>query len=312
MPASNTFSHVAVVGAGSVGCYFGGMLARAGNRVTLIGRPGHVDAINDRRLHVRSIKFEEHVPVTATTDIAAVSDADLVLVTVKTLDTESAARALAPHFKSNAQLLTMQNGVDNADRVRAATGIDALAAVVYVAAEMTAPGQVTHSGRGDLIVGRISGAQTDAPERITALFTSAQVPCRTSDQIRTDLWHKLVMNSAYNAISALSRARYGAIAEHQLASEVVDQLIREAVAVANADGITLPLEGTLAAGPKLARMIPAAFSSTAQDIERGKPTEIDSLNGYIVRRGRELGVPTPVNQTVHALVRLLEQGHAAV
>jgi 2-dehydropantoate 2-reductase len=206
----------------------------------------------------------------------------------------------------------MQNGVDNADRVRAATGIDALAAVVYVAAEMTAPGEITHKARGDLIVGQLSGEQKDTPERITELFTSADVPCRASEQIRVDLWHKLVMNSAYNAISALSRASYGAIAEHALASEVADQVIREAVAVAHADGIDLPLESTLAAGPKLARMIGAAFSSTAQDIERGKLTEIDSLNGYIVRRGRELGLPTPVNQTLHALVRLLEQGRAPI
>jgi 2-dehydropantoate 2-reductase len=119
------------------------------------------------------------------------------------------------------------------------------------------------------------------------------------------------MNCAYNAISALGRARYGAVAEHKHARALVELATREAVAVAQAAGIPLPLDDTLAAARKLGRAIAGALSSTAQDIERGKRTEIDSLNGYIARRGSELGVPAPVNQTLHALVKLLEESGSA-
>ena len=142
---------------------------------------------------------------------------------------------------------------------------------------------------------------------IAQLFESAGVPCKVSSQIELDLWQKLVMNCAYNAISALARARYGTVAGHEQASSIVELATREAVAVAQAAGVPLPLEATLASARQLGRAIAGALSSTAQDIERGKRTEIDSLNGWVARRGQELGVPTPVNRTLHALVKLLEQ-----
>ena len=115
------------------------------------------------------------------------------------------------------------------------------------------------------------------------------------------------MNCAYNAVSALGRARYGVVAGHDQASAIVEMATREAVAVAQAAGVSLPLDATLAAARQLGRAIAGALSSTAQDIERGKRTEIDSLNGYVARRAAELGVPAPVNQTLHALVKLLEE-----
>jgi 2-dehydropantoate 2-reductase len=287
------------------------MLARAGVPVTLIGRPLHVDAVKQDGLRIKSIHFDEHVRLAATTEVSAAADADIAIVTVKTLDTESAARALAPHVKESAVLLSLQNGVENAGIISADIGRPALAAVVYVAAEMTAPGVVTHSGRGDLIVGEPgTSAVPQRVDAIAALFQSAGVPCKISAQIELDLWQKLVMNCAYNAISALARARYGTVAGHEQASSVVELATREAVAVAQAAGVPLPLEATLANARQLGRAIAGALSSTAQDIERGKRTEIDSLNGYIARRAAELGVPAPVNQTLHALVKLLEENAA--
>ena len=145
---------VAVVGAGAVGCYFGGMLARAGVPVTLIGRANHVDAINRDGLFLERAGFQGYVRVTADTRIDAVREATIVLLCVKTVDTETAAIALAPHLGKDALLVSFQNGVDNADRIRAAAGIDALPAVVYVAAAMSGPGRVKHYGRGDIVIGR--------------------------------------------------------------------------------------------------------------------------------------------------------------
>ncbi|MGH9439168.1 MAG: ketopantoate reductase family protein, partial [Terriglobia bacterium] len=144
---------VAVMGAGAVGCYFGGMLARAGAPVTLIGRPQHVEAINREGVFIDGVNFQEKIPVSASTELSTAREAQVVLFCVKTLDTEQVARALAPHLARGATVISLQNGVDNVERIRAAVGLEAIAAVVYVAAEMAGPGHVKHSGRGDLIIG---------------------------------------------------------------------------------------------------------------------------------------------------------------
>jgi 2-dehydropantoate 2-reductase len=222
---------------------------------------------------------------------------------VKTTDTESAAHAVQPHLAVGSVLVSMQNGVDNAQRIRAATGIDAVPAVVYVAAAMTAAGHVTHSGRGDLILGRTSAADVD---EIAALFERAEVPCRVSDEIRVQLWTKMLMNCAYNAISALTRARYGPIARDMRARELMRLIVAEAVAVAAAEGVTLSAEAMTEAAYMLGEAMSGATSSTAQDIARGRLTEIDSLNGYVVRSGARSGIPVPVNRALYTLVKLLE------
>jgi 2-dehydropantoate 2-reductase len=302
---------VAVVGAGAVGCYFGGMLARAGAHVTLIGRAAHVEAIKRDGLSIDSIHFKERIPVSASTDIAAVRDAQLVLFSVKTVDTEDTAKLLAPHLAPDTIVVSLQNGVDNVERIDFAAGIEAIPAVVYIAAAMIGSGQVKHSGRGDLIIGNLS-SNHDANESelvdVAASFTRAGVPCRISKNITVELWEKLIMNCAYNAVSALSRTKYGCIARDAGSIEVIKSVVIESVAVGRAAGVQLSADTMTAAALKLgSEAIPEAISSTAQDIARGKPTEIDSLNGFLVRRGAELGVPTPVNQTLYSLVKLLEQ-----
>jgi 2-dehydropantoate 2-reductase len=299
---------IAVVGAGAVGCYFGGMLARAGAPVTLIGRALHVQAINRDRLFIDSIHFKEHVRVSADTELGVVRDARLVLFSVKTVDTESTAKLLAPYLAPDTIVVSLQNGLDNAERIDFAVGIQAIPAVVYIAAEMIGPGRVKHSGRGDLIIGSLSPTHDAVNlDELAATFTRAGVPCRISNNIRLEQWEKLIMNCAYNAISALSRTKYGQIAQDSGTIEVMKSVIIEAVTVGNAAGVPLSAEKMIAAVLKLGRdAIPEALSSTAQDITRGKPTEIDSLNGFVVRKGAELGVHTPVNQTLYSLVKLLE------
>lgn len=306
---------VAVVGAGAVGCYFGGMLARAGAPVTLIGRARHVEAINRDGLFIDSIHFQERVAVSASTEIGAVRDAELVLFSVKTVDTEGTAKLLAPYLAPDTIVVSLQNGVDNVERIDFAAGIEAIPAVVYIAAAMTGLGRVKHSGRGDLIIGHPSGnplpnhdgSESELAEVATA-FTRAGVPCRISKNIMAELWEKLIMNCAYNAISALSHTKYGRIARDAGSIEVIKRVVIEAVAVGKAVGVQLSADAMTAAALRLgSEAIPEALSSTAQDIARGKPTEIDSLNGFLVRKGAELGVPTPVNQTLQSLVKLLEQ-----
>jgi 2-dehydropantoate 2-reductase len=304
---------IAVLGAGAVGCYFGGLLARAGVPLTLIGRAPHVEAITRDGLFVEGLHFQERIPIAAVTNVDAVREAAIVLLCVKTLDTEQAAKALMPHLAAGALVVSLQNGVDNVERIRAATGMEALAAVVYVAAAMTGPGHVKHAGRGDLVLGdfwareRQGNGRRHELEDLAALFTRAAIPCRVSENIAADLWTKMIINCAYNAISALGHARYGRIVSNTWTREVLKEVIREAVAVARAGGVQFPEGDLVAIGLQLADTMSNATSSTAQDIARGKRTEIDSLNGYVVRRGTEVGIATPVNQTLHALVKLLEE-----
>jgi len=301
---------VAVIGAGAVGCYFGGMLTRAGAPVTFAGRPGkpsaHIDALAREGLRFDSVNFQEQVKVRVAALDAAVRAADLILLCVKTLDTESAAKQIAPHLKPGATVVSLQNGVDNAERIRAAAGFEALSSVVYVAASLPGAGHLRHAGRGDLILGHPK--RTAEVQRLAEMFTHAGVPCRVSENLEGDLWVKLTMNCAGNAISALARTTYGRIVAHEPAMQVVMNVIAEAVAVARAAGIALPPTDLTAAGLKLlAGDLKNATSSTAQDIAAGRRTEIASLNGFIAARGAALGVPTPVNHTLFAMVKLLEE-----
>jgi 2-dehydropantoate 2-reductase len=302
-------SPVAVVGAGAVGCYFGAMLARSGVRVKLVGRAPHVEAIARDGLLLDGLRVQEHIPIAATTSLAeGVRDAGVVLFCVKTFSTESAARELRPFLAPNTTILSLQNGVDNPDRIHAAIQAHAIPAAVYVAAEMTAPGRLTHTGRGDLIIGHRAGwpRQPDL-EPLAAMFEQAEVPCRISDDIAAELWTKMVINCAYNSLSALTRAPYGRMVQSEPVRDFGVRAIAETVAVARAEGVSLSEQAMVGAALRLTEKMMRATSSMAQDIARGRPTEIDSLNGYVVRRGATLGIATPVSEILVAMVKLLEE-----
>ena len=305
MTESQPWPRIAVVGAGAVGGYFGGLLARAGSPVVMIGRPPFVEAVRKNGLFLDTLQFQEKVRVEVSAEITAVRGAEIVLFCVKTTDNAATARAIAPLLSKDALVLSMQNGVDNVEQIRAA-GIEALPSVVYVAASVPEPGRVKHVGRGDLVV----GPKNEKTERIAALFSRTNVPCRISENIEGELWTKLVWNCALNAVSALGHAKYGQIVGSDDAWKVVEAAVYEVLAVAKAANVHAPgledpkaaLEGAL----KIATQMAEALSSTAQDMNRGKRTEIDSLNGYVSRRGTELAVPTPVNHALYALVKLAE------
>lgn len=297
---------IAVVGAGAVGGYFGGMLARAGAPVVMIGRAAFAEAVKKNGLLLDTVSFQETVKVESATEISAARGAEIVLFCVKTTDTAATARELAPLLAPGAIVVSMQNGVDNAEQIHRASGMEALGAVVYVAASVPAPGQVKHVGRGDLII----GPRNARTERVAEIFERAGVKCRISENIEGELWTKLIWNCALNAVSALGRAKYGQIAASEDARQVVAGAVHEVLAVARAAKIQPPgledPEVAIAGAVKIATQMAEALSSTGQDMVRGKRTEIDSLNGYIARRGKELGVATPINHTLYTLVKLAE------
>jgi 2-dehydropantoate 2-reductase len=304
---------VAVFGAGAVGCHYGAKLALAGAPVVLVGRPAHVEAFRSRGLWWDSAGTRTVVRVEADTAADAVRDAQLVLLCVKTSDTAQAARELQPRLRPGATVVSMQNGVDNVERARAAApGLDPLAAVVYVGASMAGPGHVVHAGRGDLVLGEVpggpGGGDPTRAARIAAVFERAGVPCPVVPDARAALWVKLTMNAAFNAISALTRGRYGALIADAGIGATMHAAIAECVAVARAEGVAIDDADTLhAAALRLGAAMAGATSSTEQDLALGRATEIDALNGHVAARGESLGVPVPVNRALHALVRMLER-----
>jgi 2-dehydropantoate 2-reductase len=292
---------IAVIGAGAVGCFYGAMLLRAGHDVTLIGRQTHVDAINAQGLYFESPIFTGFIPAKAATDIADLTPPDLVLFAVKSGDTDDTAAALRPILKPDTIVLSLQNGVDNPQRLRAIVSQPVIAAAVYVAAEMPAAGHIKHNGRGELVIG--ASPQSEA---LAKLLSDASVPTTIADDIDAVQWSKLINNCAYNALSAVAGIAYGEMFKVDGVPDIVTNAVVECLEVARACGISLPadlLDKTLA----LAASMPLQQSSTSQDLARGKPSEIDFLNGFIVRKGAEHGIPTPTNHALQVMVKLVER-----
>jgi 2-dehydropantoate 2-reductase len=294
---------IAVMGAGAVGCYYGGMLARAGHEVVLIGRLQHVMTVTRDGLRLQAQTFDEHIRVAASTHASAVEGAELVLFCVKSTDTESAAKEIKPHLAPGALILTLQNGVENASRLREILQHEVAAAVVYVATEMAGPGHVRHHGRGELVI-----EPSTKSEEVARAFVAAHIPTTISTNVRGELWAKLILNCAYNALSAITQMPYGQLVHIPGVKTTMNDVVAECLAVAHADGVVVP--GDVDAAVRgIAETMPSQYSSTAQDVARGKHSEIDHLNGLIVRRGDALNVPAPVNRTLHTLVKAIERKH---
>lgn len=313
---SSAHPRIVVVGAGAVGSFFGALLARAGHPVTLIGRPAHVEAIARDGLRVQMHEREIRVELHATTEIEAVRDAETVLVCVKSRDTDALARQLAPLLAADALVLSLQNGVDNPAVLAAHIRQPVIAVAVYVAAALAEPGLVRHYGRGELVLGPADAqaARDDALQHrlqdLAAVFASAQVPVRISATVIDDLWAKLLVNCAFNAISALTRQPYGRMVEQPAIRDLQEALVREVLEVARGSGHPLDAAQARESVREIGRSMAGQLSSTAYDLMRGRPTEIDDLNGVIVRRGAELGIATPANQSLYALVKLAQAAAA--
>jgi 2-dehydropantoate 2-reductase len=305
---------IGVVGAGAVGGYFGGILARGGHSVTLIARPAQVEAIEASGLRIQSATWQATIgapQLTATTDLSALTKMDGVLLCVKSSDTEAVSAQIGPFLAPDCWVMSLQNGVDNASRASQVLGRAVIAAVVYVATAAPEPGLVRHFGRGDLIIGNptagLFAPLTDlALQDIADRFSDAGVPVKVSDAVTHALWSKLLVNCVFNGLSALSQMDYGTLAAHPPTRQIMQAILDEVIKVASAAGTPLTPTEAADATERIIQGMPR--SSTAQDLARRKLTEIDHLNGFIAREGLRLGVPTPVNSTVHGLVKLLESG----
>lgn len=298
---------VAVVGAGGIGGYFGGLLARGGAEVVLIARGAHLRAIQERGLILKSQLFGEFtIPVQATDDADQVGEMDLVLFCVKAYDLEEAARQCRSLVGPNAAVIPVQNGIDVPERLEGILGEGrVLGGMTYVAGKIEAPGVVAQRGTsGELIFGELGGGTSGRAERILDFFRQAGLPAELRTDIRVRLWEKFIVICATGGVLALLRMPFGAVFASPEASELLRGVMGEVAQIARASGVDLP-EGTVERLYDFlrAKMAPVAKSSQLQDLEAGRRLELEFLNGTAVRLGRELGVPTPLNFAIYAALK---------
>lgn len=298
---------IAVMGTGAVGGYFGARLAAAGHELVFIARGKHLEAMRRSGLHIDGSNANLHIEKAIFTDRPEDGGtADLVLFCVKSYDTETAARALAPVIGDGTLILSLQNGVDNPQRIARLWGAPrTFSGVVYIGAQIAAPGVILHSSDGKIIFGQ-AGSYGSAAGRIEKTFAGAGINCAVSENIEKVQWSKLLWNTPFCAISALARANMRQI----LASESLIELARGCMAevhlAALTRGIELPLhlfEETISFSRSLGDFKP----SMLQDLEAGKPLEHEAFNGLVVHLMRQAGKPAPVNQCLYALLEQLDK-----
>jgi 2-dehydropantoate 2-reductase len=298
-----------VLGAGAVGCYFGGMLARAHHDVTFIARPERTQALNTSGLEMDCKTFHETIQVKASSDLSTLRDANLVLLSVKSLDTERTLTDIKSVLPNKAVILSLQNGVANIDIASNMIANPIYAAVVYVAAGMIGHRTMKHHGRGELLIGNPKESalgDEQSLKEICKLFEVADVPCAISPQIKREMWLKFLVNCSFNAISGIGQISYGGMIKSPGIVKLIEEITKEFLTIAALENVNITLAESLAANESIATTMVTQISSTAQDLSRGKMTEIDFLNGYIVELGKRYGVATPYNESVHALVKMLE------
>jgi 2-dehydropantoate 2-reductase len=292
---------VLVFGAGSVGSAVGALLA-AKHAVTLLCRPDHVKAINERGLRVTGKREMLVKNITGVMDLDGVEAPDLVLLTVKAYDTASAAKALKEVVSPRTVVVSLQNGLDNIDIVQGAFGERAVVGLTSIGITMLGPGEVRWAGEGDTVMGSPSGHKGTA-QRVASILTEAGLPTRTTDDIRSEVWLKAIVNASINPITALVRKENGAILEIPELLALSQAACAEGARAAEANGIALSCADPFDRVREVLRSTASNRSSMLQDVERGKRTEIDQINGALAEKGEGKGVPMPVNRALWALVR---------
>jgi 2-dehydropantoate 2-reductase len=301
---------IAVLGAGAMGSVIGGLLGKAGDEVTLIdvSKPT-IDAINANGLKIEDkAGMVETVRLKATDQPASVGVVDLLLVFVKCYHTETAVTNASPMIGSHTTVLSLQNGWGNGPRIAKIVGEDKLLlGVCYHSATVAAPGHVLHGGKGMTFIGEVSGKMTDRLAGVAKVFTGAGIEVTTTPNVLKEIWSKLALNVCTLPTSALLRFYAPQLVQHEAMLDLMRSLLREVVAVAQAQGIALDFEERWdAITGLLKRCGPNAKSSMLQDVEKGRHTEIDVINGAIVEAGQRLNIATPYNDTMVKMTKSLE------
>lgn len=305
---------MAIMGAGALGSLYGGMLAEAGEDVVLIKRSeDHVGAINSRGLQISGVRGDRVIKAKAATDPKTVGQVDLIFFMVKSFHTEEAAMDCLPMVGTDTTILTLQNGVDNAEKIGNVVGREkVMAGSSTHNAVFIKPGHVHHAMEGTTIIGEMNGSITNRARRISQVLNNAGIKTEISSNILGVLWTKLLLAVSVmplNAVTDLSPAEMIQIPELK---DVMTKVVQEAVNVASATGIRFAVEEPISWFLKFDQFKQREYTrgykaSMRQDIERGQKTEIEAFNGLLVRKGKQFGVPTPHNETLLGIIKGIER-----
>jgi 2-dehydropantoate 2-reductase len=305
---------IAILGAGALGCAIGATLTEGGHETWLIDRsPAHVDAMRTHGLRVDDARGTRQVRVRATTEPSEAGEADVVIVLVKSFHTDAAIRGALALVGPQTVVLSLQNGLGHEDILADAVGRErVLAGKTYVGGVLRGAGHIESGVVGKhTIIGELDGRVTERAQRIAEAFSRAGLQTQVSDNIVGTMWDKLLVNVATGALTGITSLTYGQLYDEPLLKAASLAAVSEAIAAAQAAGVTLSMTDPEQAWTLAAEGLPAAFkTSMLQSLEKGSVTEIDFINGSVVRWGARHGVPTPVNATLVACIKGIERAMA--
>mgnify|MGYP003530333462 CR=1 FL=1 len=298
---------ILVIGAGAVGGYFGGMLVKGGEVVTFVARGKYLDSLKTAGLRIRSHEGDLSLNVHAVRNPEEAGEVDLILMCVKSYDTKASTLQCMRNIGNNTVVLSLQNGVDNEEIIGEIAGRDrVLGGVVLIASELNESWEILHYYAGKIIMGELDGNISDRARTISDMFNRANIPCSLSRDIKKKLWEKLIWNAGFNSVSTITRSTLQEMFACPEAKALIRLTMEEVVAVAGGIGhvIDKSVIENYFREPERSREM---RTSTLQDLLKSKPLEIDAINGVVVTKGDELGIPTPCNSTLYALLKLIER-----
>ncbi len=303
-----------ILGAGAMGCLYGGKLSEAGYDVVLLDVwKEHVEAINDNGLKIEGIGGNRVIDgIRACTEPLLAGEADIVFVFVKSSHTAEAMESARCLMGQETKILTLQNGLGNVDVLSSLVGQDRIiAGTTAHGATLLGPGRIRHAGQGDTIIGTLNGSNRDSLEELFSCLERAGFATQLSSNVQGVLWDKLVVNVGINALTALTGLTNGALLEYKETEELLENAVAEALDVGKAKGVRFISSDPVEHVKEVCRKTSANLSSMLQDVGNSRKTEIDVINGAIVREGEGLGVITPVNRVLYNLIKVKEMRYGS-
>jgi 2-dehydropantoate 2-reductase len=303
---------ITIVGAGAMGSLFGGLLAEAGNKVLLLDIwEEHIDAINSKGLWIEGLSGDRFIKIKAISKPADINvSSDLFIIFVKSYQTESVAKNISSLVAARSTILTLQNGLGNFEILCHILGSEkVIAGTTSYGATMLGPGKVRHAGVGPTAIGELDGKITHRIEKISQLLNQAGIKTETTKNVIGLIWSKLLVNVGINALGVLLRVKNGELILGEYAPKLQAALVEEAIKVAQGKEIELIYQDMVKEVALICEKTKDNLNSMLQDVRKKRRTEIDFINGAIVREGRKLNIPTPVNKVITDLIKAIEESY---
>ncbi|MCM8799597.1 MAG: 2-dehydropantoate 2-reductase [Candidatus Omnitrophica bacterium] len=302
---------ILIVGPGAMGCLLASFLAKVEEELWILDKyKERADRINQQGIIMEGISGSWQVKVKATADPNQIPQPDLIIITVKSYDTKLACTSIKGLVGENTSVLTLQNGLGNVETIAEIIGYDkVLAGVTNQGATLLDIGYIRHAGKGETVIGRIDGKIPVEVLKVREIFNKAGLPTKISRDIKGLLWSKLIINVGINALTAITGLNNGRLIEFEGTRRILREAVTEAIRIAKRKRIKLIYDDPLAKVEAVCEATSTNISSMLQDVLRKKRTEIDSINGVIVRLGQELGIHVPVNSLLLDLVKTIEASY---